>query len=226
MRTAGVLDVAVCERLWRSVGRRNVLVHEYVRVDLDLVAAAVTAATQDYGDYVADVAGVCGSSVRLQSGRGVGQARGGAMDGATPVDASADEWWTLEQRLGRFLRALRDREVLVIEVKGTARYVQFMSWGDQGIHGEVSYEGGVAGQGEDERVLALGWEPPVRDRKGRSVTGTDNLQLDMPPEEGHRLAGMTVAVLRDVWGADSPNALSTKKVVDVGGPAIEELNPP
>jgi uncharacterized protein YutE (UPF0331/DUF86 family) len=37
-------------------GLRNVLTHEYVRVDLERVAAAVPEATRDFGAYVQQVA--------------------------------------------------------------------------------------------------------------------------------------------------------------------------
>jgi uncharacterized protein YutE (UPF0331/DUF86 family) len=53
---AGVLEGELAETLRRSVGLRNVLTHEYVRVDLDVVAAAVSTARADYRRYVAAVA--------------------------------------------------------------------------------------------------------------------------------------------------------------------------
>jgi len=50
--SAGIVPADLCQRLRRSVGLRNVLAHEYVRIDLGLVADAVPAAAQDYGEYV------------------------------------------------------------------------------------------------------------------------------------------------------------------------------
>jgi len=44
------------QSLRRSVGLRNVLAHEYVRVDLGVVADAIPAAGHDYGEYVRHVA--------------------------------------------------------------------------------------------------------------------------------------------------------------------------
>jgi uncharacterized protein YutE (UPF0331/DUF86 family) len=41
---------------WRSVGMRNVLVHNYLDVDQELVAAAVPLAVEQYGEYVRQVA--------------------------------------------------------------------------------------------------------------------------------------------------------------------------
>lgn len=57
LRAAGVLPTELSERLRRSVGLRNVLAHEYVRIDLAIVAGAVTAAQPDYAEYVQHVAG-------------------------------------------------------------------------------------------------------------------------------------------------------------------------
>lgn len=53
---AGILSADLAERLAPSAGLRNVLTHEYVEVDLDLVAAAVGTAIVDYRAYVREVA--------------------------------------------------------------------------------------------------------------------------------------------------------------------------
>lgn len=53
---AGALDPALVTRLQASVGMRNVLTHEYVDIDLEIVAGAVIAAGQDYGQYVQQMA--------------------------------------------------------------------------------------------------------------------------------------------------------------------------
>lgn len=53
---SGYLDKAVAERLAPSVGLRNVLVHEYVTVDLRLVVASVPEALEQYDAYVRSVA--------------------------------------------------------------------------------------------------------------------------------------------------------------------------
>ena len=42
----------VVDRLLPSVGMRNLLTHEYGRIDLDLVASAMPAARRDYSDYI------------------------------------------------------------------------------------------------------------------------------------------------------------------------------
>ena len=50
------LDRAIAAALKPSVGLRNVLTHEYVRVDLTMVAKAVPRAVDGYGHYVREVA--------------------------------------------------------------------------------------------------------------------------------------------------------------------------
>ncbi|RJQ71898.1 DUF86 domain-containing protein [Pseudonocardiaceae bacterium YIM PH 21723] len=52
----GLLDRNLAKSLMPSVGLRNVLVHEYLEVDLDLVVAAVPMARDGYRRYVAAAA--------------------------------------------------------------------------------------------------------------------------------------------------------------------------
>lgn len=53
---AGAIQPELVKRLQPSVGLRNVLTHEYVDIDLEIVADAVGSARRDYGDYVRQVA--------------------------------------------------------------------------------------------------------------------------------------------------------------------------
>lgn len=53
---AGVLSSDLAERLLPAVGLRNVLVHEYATVNLDLVVAARELAERDFHEYVQSVA--------------------------------------------------------------------------------------------------------------------------------------------------------------------------
>lgn len=53
---AGVLPADLADRLAPSVGLRNVLTHEYVTVDLDIVVAGVALARTGYREYVRAVA--------------------------------------------------------------------------------------------------------------------------------------------------------------------------
>ena len=56
MVEAHFLDPDTAQELKPSVGLRNVLTHEYVRIDLGVVARAVPAALAGYRDYVRQVA--------------------------------------------------------------------------------------------------------------------------------------------------------------------------
>lgn len=142
------------------------------------------------------------------------------------TETDLDAWWTFEQLLGRFLAELWDGEVLILAVPDTSRYVQFLSWGDHGVHGEVSHDRRQDPAADADRALALGWQEPVRDRKGRSSTGTDNLEVDVPADEAHRLGAMTVGVFRDVWVVAGPQHLVASKLNDEGGPSVAQLGIP
>lgn len=52
LRDLDVLPSVLVDRLLPSVGMRNLLTHEYGRIDLDRVAAATPAARADYATYV------------------------------------------------------------------------------------------------------------------------------------------------------------------------------
>ncbi|MDO5068148.1 MAG: DUF86 domain-containing protein [Propionibacteriaceae bacterium] len=56
MADLDVLDRDLVHQLVRSVGMRNILIHQYTDVDLGMVAAAVEHACRDYLDYVTSVA--------------------------------------------------------------------------------------------------------------------------------------------------------------------------
>jgi len=53
---SGAIQPELVGRLRPSVGLRNVLTHEYVEIDLEIVADAVLSARRDYADYVRQMA--------------------------------------------------------------------------------------------------------------------------------------------------------------------------
>lgn len=57
MAEAGVLDAGLAERLAPAAGLRNVLVHRYVEISVELVARAVAEVLDGLGAYVTQVAG-------------------------------------------------------------------------------------------------------------------------------------------------------------------------
>lgn len=54
---SGAITEALASALKPSVGLRNVLTHEYVGLDLEVLIAAVPLARDGYGEYVRSVAG-------------------------------------------------------------------------------------------------------------------------------------------------------------------------
>jgi uncharacterized protein YutE (UPF0331/DUF86 family) len=52
----GLLEATRTEELFPSVGMRNLLVHEYLEIDLEKVAAAVPLARDGYQRYMVAVA--------------------------------------------------------------------------------------------------------------------------------------------------------------------------
>ncbi|SFS54882.1 type VII toxin-antitoxin system HepT family RNase toxin [Saccharopolyspora flava] len=57
MEQAGALTGELVEKIKPSVGMRNAIVHEYLRIDYDIVAAAVPLALETYSEYRKQVAG-------------------------------------------------------------------------------------------------------------------------------------------------------------------------
>lgn len=57
---AGFLDAELASDLKPSIGLRNILIHEYVRVDLTMVTQAVPRALSGYRDYVRQIAAALG----------------------------------------------------------------------------------------------------------------------------------------------------------------------
>lgn len=52
----GVISAELAQELAPSVSMRNVLIHEYLDIDHDIVAAAIPRARAAYGQYVTEVA--------------------------------------------------------------------------------------------------------------------------------------------------------------------------
>lgn len=56
MEQAQALTAAIVAKIKPSVGMRNAIVHEYIRINYDIVAAAVPLALDTYSEYQAQVA--------------------------------------------------------------------------------------------------------------------------------------------------------------------------
>lgn len=57
MEQANALTPEIVEKIKPSVGMRNAIVHEYIRINYDIVAAAVPLAMETYSEYQKQVAG-------------------------------------------------------------------------------------------------------------------------------------------------------------------------
>ncbi|GAB2733364.1 hypothetical protein GCM10027174_02540 [Salinifilum aidingensis] len=57
MEQARVSTAEIVEKIKPSVGMRNAIVHEYIRINYDIVAAAVPLALDTYSEYRKQVAG-------------------------------------------------------------------------------------------------------------------------------------------------------------------------
>lgn len=133
---------------------------------------------------------------------------------------STDAWWDFEQRLSRFLNGLYDGETVILsDARDDSRYVQFLSFGQDGIHAEVSPSAG------DEEMQGLGWMPPRLNRRGKPVDGTLNLTAAVLVDQIRLLPPMVVGALRDVWQIADLDAVEVIKVTDFGGPQVTDLRP-
>lgn len=56
MQEAGVLTAELVERIKPSVGLRNTIVHQYIRIEYGIVAASVPRAIADFAEYRRQVA--------------------------------------------------------------------------------------------------------------------------------------------------------------------------
>lgn len=59
LQTAGILSFDLATRMQRMVGFRNVAVHEYTRLNLDVVYAIITKQLDDFRAYSSTIVKVC-----------------------------------------------------------------------------------------------------------------------------------------------------------------------
>ena len=130
-----------------------------------------------------------------------------------PVTSKA--WRQFADRLLVSLCALEEDEFLVLQVKGTDRYVQFMDQGAFGLRAEsVSdfylSEGDHLSE-EDYRILLnLGWHAPTRlpEIFGHDFDGSSNYYLDLArPVSMEDVAVMAVLTFIHVHRAGHPGRL-------------------
>ncbi len=59
LQTAGILPAELADRMQRMVGFRNVAVHEYTRLNLDIVLTIITTLLNDFRIYSATIVKTC-----------------------------------------------------------------------------------------------------------------------------------------------------------------------
>lgn len=135
---------------------------------------------------------------------------------SAPRQPAAEEAWTqFTGRLVMALAALEEDEHLLLQVKGTNRYVQFMDQGGYGMRAETvsDYylpEGEHLGEADYRYLMKLGWHAPTL-VPGTSVEGADgspNYYLDLArPLPLDDVAVMAVLTLIHVHRASHPGEL-------------------
>lgn len=137
------------------------------------------------------------------------------LDAAPRQPDTPEAWKQFAANLVAALRALEEDEYLVLGVKGTGRYVQFMSQGAYGMRAEsVSDfhlpEDGHLSEADYHQLLRLGWHAPTQlpEAFGHGFDGSANYFLDLAqPVAVEDLAVMAVLTLIHVHAAGHPGRL-------------------
>ncbi len=134
----------------------------------------------------------------------------------------AAEWARFEGRLADRLAGMEDDEIVRVQVltgvdedelEGAAPYLQFLAWDDDNLRAEVAGNGYLderyALSGDDcERLVDAGWCSPNEE------TEELNFFVNCELRDADRVAMMSVAALREVFGCPHPSFLSGN--LDVG----------
>lgn len=136
----------------------------------------------------------------------------------TPQDApqqpdTSAAWAQLTDALQSALGALEEDEYLVLQVKGTNRFVQFAMQGSFGMRVEAVSnfylpEGQQLDDSDHATLLRLGWHTATNlpdEIGGHQPDGSPNYFLDLaPPVPLRAVAELAVVTLRAVYGAEHP----------------------
>lgn len=139
----------------------------------------------------------------------------------SPIDAAPrqpdtpEAWKQFAGNLVAALRALEEDDYLILKVKGTNRFVQFVSQGAFGMRAEsVSDfylpEDEHLSQEDYHQLLRLGWRPPTQMPRefGHDFDGSPNYFLDLAqPVAVEDLAVMAVLTFIHVHAAGHPGRL-------------------
>jgi hypothetical protein len=127
------------------------------------------------------------------------------------------EWSTLTSELELVLGTFDHDQILILQRRGTDRYVQLYVNKPGSLHVEVSSytflarEDGLTEQREAS-LRALGWTPPLQG-------GAPNYSVDLNgPRATAQAAALTVRTLAEVLGTGSPSDLEYDAFQHTGGP--------
>jgi hypothetical protein len=137
------------------------------------------------------------------------------LEGAPRQPAAEEAWKDFTLRLAAALAALEEDEYLLLQVKGTSRYVQLMDQGAFGLRVESvsDYylpEGEHLGVEDLRTLLGLGWRAPtqVPGTSREDADGSPNYHIDLArPVPLEEVAAVVVLTLRHVHRAGHPGML-------------------
>lgn len=126
-------------------------------------------------------------------------------------------WAGLRRELELVLGVFDEDQILILQRRGTNRYVQAFVNGPGSLHVEASSNTFLAPESalsarESARLLELGWKAPSR-------RGAPNYSVDLRgPRATEQAAGLMVRTLAEVLGAGSPSDLEYDAFQARGGP--------
>ncbi len=161
-----------------------------------------------------------------------GRTPAGSVESETP-----DVWGKFTRSLTRTLTALENSQYLILSlgpraasVGRTERFVQFASFGDDGLRAETVsnafLDGDARLSADDQRALAvMGWCPPTHapgaGEDQSDPLGSPNYFRDWPTPVPHiEVAQFAVATLRDVHGARASEQLRYVAFDEAGAPLL------
>jgi hypothetical protein len=148
-------------------------------------------------------------------------------------------WKGFRSRLADHLSAMDDDDILCVEIQmgdeddrdGAVPYVQFCAYGHDLLHIEAVSnwyldDAYLLGAQDEDHLVQLGWERPREDEDGNLEEGWANFWCDAERREADRVAALTVATLREVYGAVHPAFLDAAGLEsDPDAPTPEPKHP-
>lgn len=126
-----------------------------------------------------------------------------------------DAWKEFADRLVPALIGLEEDEYLVLSIKNSNRFVQFMDQGRYGVRVEAVSDyylpdGEHLSEQDYDRLMKLGWSAPTNlpDQFGHEPDGSPNYYIDLDrPVSYPDIAVLAVLTLANVYGAGHPGQL-------------------